>query len=138
MNNPDSFVLTTDYATLKNSQQQLTATITVPSGQVIAGSAYYASFVDVPITASLGLSAGRISSSKNSNRSLVGNAVDMYRSGTESGFPAPYDIYAFLWRVSPNVVRFQVLIQNPYVGNLTGESGSETFTVVFNTFLPPF
>ena len=139
MTKPDTFMLTTDYATLKNSESGLTAQVTVPGSIVIGGAAVYAPFFDIPIKEAMAISTGRISSSKNSNRSLIGNATDSMRFGVVTGIPgALYDVYAFLWRVSPNVVRFQALIQNPYSDPLTTEAGDETFTVVFNTFVPPF
>lgn len=139
MSKPDSFILNTDFATLKNSERGLTAQITVPGSVAVAGSGLYSPFVDIPITQSQAVSTARISSSKNSSRQLVGNATDFIRTGSVLGIPgAFYDLYAFIWRVSPNVVRFQVLIQNPYDDPLVGATGDETFTVYFNTFVPPF
>lgn len=138
MSKPDNFILSTDFATLKNSQSGLTAQITVPGSQSIAASDVFLVYADIPITEPYSIATARISSSKNSNKMLVGNATDFTRIGNIEGEPAIYNVFAFIWRTSSNNVRFQAIIQNPYGYTLTGAAGDEVFNLYFNTFVPPF
>lgn len=138
MPRPEDFILNSDFATLKNSEIGKTAQVTIPGSTSVAGSASVEWHVDVPITESYAISLGRIASSKNSNRDLIGNATVLERSGTSLGNPAFYQIYGFMWRVSPNTVRCTALIQNNQSSTLIGASGDEVLTFYFDTFVPPF
>ena len=138
MSKPESFIMNPDYATLKNSESGKAATVTIPSGVVVPGNGYWADQQDVTISEAQAIVSGRIASSKNSNRSLLGNATDFMRFGSVLGSGALYDVYVFMWRVNPTTVRMQALIQNPYSDNLIGESGAEIFNAAFNTFVAPF
>lgn len=139
MPKPSKFITSTDYATLKNSQTGLTATVTVPSSAVIPAGSYLEWHTDIQIAESCAMVACRISSSKNSSRWLVGNTTDMIRTGSLSGTPTTYDIFVFVWRVSANTMRFQATINNPTYGSpLTCAAGDETFSLYMYTFVPPF
>jgi len=132
----NNYILNTDFATLKNSQAGLTATVTVPGSTVIGASALAEWHVDIPITQTYAMAACRIASSKNSNRSLLGNATYMIRTAT--GGAVTYDVYCYVFRVNSTTVRFQAVIQNPYSLILTGEPGDEVFSLYMYTFVPPF
>ena len=135
--NPQSFIMTTDFATVKNDDYE-PATATLPGSTIIAGNGYYENHADVYIPEASATIKGRIQSNKNSDRWMVCNAISMYRFGTVLGFGALYSVDAFFWRISPNTVRCQILIQNPYSDPLTGVAGDEIFNFFFNSFVAPF
>lgn len=134
MSKPANAILSTQFATLKNSQTGIVATITVPGSAAIGAGASAEWHTDIPITTPYALAACRIASSKNSSRSLFGNATDVIRNGSLG----LYDIYCFVWRLNSTTVRFQALIQNPYGSAMTGEAGNEVFSLYMHTFVPPF
>ena len=136
MSKPNSFTLSSDFATLKNSELGLTATVTVPSASVVSASSYREWHTDITISEPFAIASCRIASSKNSNKYIIGNATDMLRY--TSGGIVSYDIYCFVWRVNSTTVRFQALIQNPYSVSMTCASGDETFSLYMYTFVPPF
>lgn len=137
MSQPEQFILDSDFATLKNDNQG-TAQVTIPSSTSVAGSGSASFSTDLVIGASGAISRVRMSSTKDSNKWRISNAIDYTRIGVNSGSPANYDIFLFVWRPSATVLRCQALIQNPYATTLTGASGAETVTFYVNTFLPPF
>lgn len=133
---PERFILTTDYATLKNDASAILS-VTVPSSVTVAGNGVY--------SISSSASIGQIGASERSQivSSKIGevysaNIVVIYRWGTESGLPAIYDINVDLSRTDANTLTLSATIMNPYSTTLQCESGSETFTAYVATFLPPF
>ena len=138
---PSNFILNSDFATLKNSERGLTATITVTASKFIVANSYWEQHVDIPITEAYAVSTARISSSRNSNRYLSCNYLDMvYMDGyTDSAgdWIVTYNVEAFIFRLSSNVVRFQIYIRNPYGEILVTDGTAETFSLYMNTFVPP-
>lgn len=142
MYNPEKFILSTDFATLKNDADT-TVQVTFPGSQIIAGSvgpagSYAERHVDVNIGAQGAISRIQISSSKDSNIIHPARNVFYTRNGTVLGFSATYTIDAFVYRISPTTMRCSLFVPNPYSDPLTTESGDETMTFEVNTFLPPF
>lgn len=137
MTKPSNFILTTDFPTLKN-QTSATGTATVPGSIVIAGNDWYGLQADAAIGSIGSLSRGRVSSSKNGNIKYVGHRFEFTRTGTVLGSPAPYSVFAFIYRVSPSALRFQIYIPNPYSDPLTTEAGSEDITMYATTFVAPY
>lgn len=142
MYNPDKFILSTDFATLKNDADT-TVQVTFPGSIVIPGSvgpagSYSERHTDVVIGAQGAISRVQISSSKDSN--IIHPARNLYydRSGIVLGISTSYTLSAFVYRISPTTMRCIVLIPNPYSDPLTTASGDETITFHVNTFLPPF
>lgn len=128
-----SFILSSDFATLKNNANgsgsiTVLALITIPTDGI-----YY--YVDVNIGTSGAIARGRIRSSQAANKWLVANAVDYNRTGPNGD---TYSIFAFMWRPSATVLRFQVAIPNPYNAAFTASATAETIDFYANTFLPPF
>jgi hypothetical protein len=134
--------MSSDYATLKNSELGKVATLVVPGNQWPTAGAYFEWHVDIPIAVPYAVATGRISSSTNLNRSLVGNyQVSMHTNGFISSvgtWTAGYTIDVFIWRASSSVVRFQAVLRNPYNEVLVTPAGDETFNLYMNTFVPPF
>lgn len=133
----ESFILTTDFATLKNDALGSTST-TAPGSVVIPPTAYVEYHADLNIGVLGSITRIQISSSKNANAIQVTRSVSGFRIGTSLGFPAPYGISAFVYRLNPTTIRCQVYIPNPYSDPLTTAIGDETFVFYINTFLPPY
>lgn len=131
----ESFIYTSDFATLKNDDNG-TTTVTVPGGVSIAGGAVYTISADLTVGSQLGEARVRIKSSKQGSQFYLG-FFGANRTGTESGFPAPYTLFALVSRISATQVRCTCMIPNPYSGTLTGAAGNETFTFTVNTFISP-
>lgn len=137
MTNPFNFIANTDYATLKNIGSG-SGTIVIPGSVAIAASAYYETHIDITLGQAGAVTRSRIRSNKEGSKWRIGGATDSLRTGINSANPATYDVYAFVWQPSPNVIRFSALIQNPYASPLTGATGNETIDFYTNTFIPPF
>lgn len=141
MTKPTDFILNSEYATLKNSQIGLTASVTVPSGAIVAALGYREWYQDIPIEASYAISSCRISSSKYYDRGLVCNTMNMYwthGSLADGSINMGYDVYCFVRRLNATTVRFAAIITNTYNSVLTCDPFDETFNLVMNTFVPPF
>ena len=130
MTKPESFISTTDYATLKNDGTA-TLTITLPASVAIASSTNYTLTSDVTVGTAGSSDRAQIHSSR-LNKRYVTNLLSIDRSGTD-----PYTILVSLYRTSATNLRAVVDIRNPYGSTLTTESTAETFTFYVNTFLPP-
>jgi len=142
MPKPESFTSSTDFATLKNDARA-SAQVTAPGSQVIpatigVAASYLEYHADLAVGAPGAVMRVQIASSKNSNIIQVTQNTGGVRLGTLLGFPNPYNISAFAYRLSPTTVRCQVYIPNPNSDPLTTAAGDETFTFYINTFLPPF
>lgn len=136
MTKPESFILTTDYATLKNDAKT-TLTITLPGSQnITAGNTLL-----LTATATIGVAGAseraQIYSSKLTYY-WAGNIVSIARDGLVGGSPSSYNTVAELYRSSATQVTAQVSIFNPYAGTLTTEAVDEVFTFAVATFIPPF
>lgn len=137
MTKPALFISTTDFPTLKNDATA-TANGIIAGSLTIAGGSHVTNFGDVTIGTLGSLARGRISSTKNSSDFYLGQIILFDRTGTQGGFPAPYTVAAFMFRIAPTTLRLQIYISNPYAGTLTCEAVDETITFYLNTFVPPF
>lgn len=137
MTTPSQFIATSDYATLKNDNGTST-TVTFPASTVIAGSGSSVVTSDLVIGAAASINRVQISSSKDSNTRYATLSLSFGRTGTSSGSPASYDIFAFVTRISSTTLRCSAYVPNPYGASLTTATGDETFTFYIDTFLPPF
>jgi len=142
MTKPESFILTSDFATLKNDSN-VTVSVTVPSSVVIPGSVtavgQYVEYHQDSTSGKQGaISRIQISSSGDSNRIYPARTVSWERLGTVGGVGGfSYSVFAFTYRVNPTTVRCMAYIMNPYSTPLTTAAG-ETITFYVATFLPPF
>lgn len=130
MTKPESFISTSDYATLKNDGTA-TLTITLPASVGIASSTNYTLTSDVTVGTAGASDRAQIHSSRLGKR-YVTNLLGVSRSGSD-----PYTILVSLYRTSATTLRAMVDIRNPYGGTLTTEATAEVFTFYVNTFLPP-
>jgi hypothetical protein len=139
---PSQFILTTDYATLKNDDADSTS-VTAPGAQVVPAAVgplggYLEYHTDLEVGVQGSITRLQISSSKQSNIVYSTRTLSLDRTGTVLGMPAIYSVVAFTYRVGPTTLRCQVYIQNPNADPLTTEAGNETFTFYVNTFIPPY
>ena len=137
MSKPNNFIFTTDFPTLKGDATVSVARI-VGSSVTVNGNSFLSVYGDVTMGSIGALSRGRISSSKNSSIFYTGNNIAFTRTGTVLGSTTTYTVLAFMYRVSPTVLRFQIYIMNPYSDTLTCEAGADTITFYVNTFTAPY
>lgn len=134
---PESFIMTSDFPTLKNNGTG-DATITIPGSATVPDSGYLEWHTDIIIAGGASIFAARIQSSKNSNKWVRANQLLLNRTGYIPVAYFYYTLVAYAYRLDSTTLRCQVLLQNPYSSILTSEPGTETFNFHFNTFIPPF
>lgn len=130
----ESFILTTDFATLKNDNTK-SIDVVVPASVVIAPGTLYNVSSDLVIGVTGAEQRIKVKSSRIGAKYFAG-MFNVTWEGTTPFGPAIYTAYARAVRVSPTVVRCIVTIPNPYPDPLT-TGISETFTFIVNTFLSP-
>lgn len=135
MSKPERFTLNSDYASLKNDG---ITTLTVTFNHAtIAASTTVVETATAVVGQAGATDRAQIHSSKLGSR-YPGNMLVVFRTGSDGVNPAPYSIYAELFRSSPTVVTASVSVRNPYGVTISTEPGSETFTFYIATFIPPF
>lgn len=142
MTKPSDFILSTDYATLKNDDSDTTSVtapgaVSVPAAVGPVGG-YVEYHQDLTIGTAGAITRLQIESSKNAGVVYAARTLSIDRTGTVGGSPANYSIIAFAYRTAPTTLRCQVYISNPNAGTLTTAAGDETFTFYINTFLAPY
>lgn len=139
MDRPESFILTTDYATLKNdSAAPITLQVTISSGVSIPGNSVYSVAANATVNSNSADIRSIIHSSKNSAYYLVASSTYYMRSGTVLGFPGfECKVYAAISRESATQIRLTAIIKNPYSSPLVFEAGDETITAYITTFISP-
>lgn len=134
----EQFISSSDFATLKNYKNG-SASVVIPASASIGGSSYVEYHQDLTIGIGSSLTRSRIRSSRFGSKWLANKmAIFDTRQGTNSGSPAFYSVYAFIWTPSSTTVRCQVYIPNPYSTTTLTSSTAETIDFYVNTFLPPF
>jgi hypothetical protein len=135
---PSEFIMSTDYATLKNDDTN-TISVTFPSGLILTAGQRYVVTQDLVIGTINASSRVRISSSKISNQYFAGCIAWVDRTGVIAGpTNVPYALRAFITRINPTTVRAVVGMLNPYSEGMATAFGDETFTFEIDTFLSPF
>lgn len=135
MSKQSDFIVSTDFASLKNDAASATTTITVPSATVIPANGVYQNYIDLVIGTPGSVNRGIISSSKEGNEYYSCQVYNVSRVGA-GGYA--YNIFAFFVRTSPTNIRMVVIVPNPYNFTLTGATGVEIFSFKLNTFIAPF
>lgn len=130
---PQQFVVTTDFPTLKNNGVAQ-GTIVIPGSLVIPAGGTADGALDFTVGSIGSLSRGRIASSKNFGDWYTGQGIRFPRNSGGN----LYDVFAFIWRPSAGVTRFQVVIHNPYAFALTTEAGDDTIYFYSNQFVAPY
>lgn len=134
---PEEFILTTDYATLKNDDSG-TFQLAVPGSMVIASGGTFSSSMDVIIGDDSVNTRSQINSSRASTIWVAASQVDFERTGTVLGSPSPYTLFTTINRIGTNTLQLAVAIQNNNIDPLTTQAGDETITFDIRTFLSPF
>ena len=129
---PANFILTTDFPTLKNDSNAQ-GQFNLSGSKVIAANSTFQSYGDIVMGKPGAINRGRIASTKNSDIFYSGQALRFDRNGS-----APYSMMAFMYRVSPTTIRFQIMIVNPYGVTLTTEAGTDIVTMQASTIITPF
>ena len=137
MSTPSNFIANSDFATFKNDDGTV-ATVLFTGSTNVAGNSSSTVTTDITIGEQASVNRIQISSSKDSSLRYSTLSLSYNRTGTVSGSPAPYDIFAIVTRTSATNLRCSVYVPNPYGSTLTTASGNETFTFYIDTFLPPF
>jgi hypothetical protein len=136
MSKPNYFILNSDFPTLKNDGSD-SGDVIIPSAISIPGSSSLSYSFDLTIGVQGSVTRSRVKSTVTDTTWHAGTQREFIRTGTESGFPAIYSLYAFTYRLDATTLRCQVFIPNPYAGILTGAVG-ETISFEVHTFIPPF
>ena len=133
------FIYSSDFPTLKNDNTGDTS-VTVPASFAVAGSGSWESHSGLNIGVQGSIAALRIKVEVNGISAgwVSAQWLPIDTIGVNSGSPAPYSIYAFVWRPSAGVLRFQVFIPNPYGSTLTTDANTTVLTFHAETFIPPF
>jgi hypothetical protein len=135
---PENYIITTDYATIKNDAIG-SMTINLPSSVSIPsrGMATYSSDITIGTVGSSMRSA--IYNSSTNRYQYATQTLYIYTSGAvNGGFAVGYDLYATVFRIDATTVRLGVFIPNPYNSTLTINSLGQTITAELATILPPF
>lgn len=137
MNNSENFILTSDFATLKNDALG-TISVTIPNVTSIPAATVYSWSNEIVIGAVGSSVRAVIYSSKDIRKFYSTTVFFSYMGGTVSGSPTSVDIFCYLHRTSKTTLRLTCFLQNPYGSTMTITGLSQTVTANFATFLPPF
>lgn len=136
----NNFILTTDFATLKNDAitNSLTTSVTFPASVSVGGNSYsqFSSTIDIP--ENVNVIRAQIQSSLNSGISQPTDQVIDVRNGTVSGSSGFFYNDIAYYTTSNNQITCNVLCINPYSSTLITASSPVTYTFNFQIFLPPF
>lgn len=134
---PEKFIQTSDYATLKNDASG-TISITLTSGTVIAGGGT----LTVDATATIGTTSASVRSymvaSNASTKFCIGTSLSFKCNITQLGYTYDYSPVANIERVSGSTVRLYCNIINFSPSDTLTISETVTVTATIRTFLSPF
>lgn len=137
MSRPEAFILTSDFATLKNDDR-VTGSVTL-TPQILDANQIVTVSSDLVVGTIGASSRTRIASSKDGNEFYVCNVLSLTRTGQIAGpTDVLYNVFGFVSRISPTTVRISVSVQNPYAEGMGTAFGDETLTFEISTFLSPF
>lgn len=133
---PNNLIVSSDFATLKNDPLAIPATLTVPGNVFIPGFGVVEWHTDVSAGSTGSSVRCRIRSSKNAGKWSVGTQLQLLR--TSPAGPYPYQVIAYVYVLSPGVLRCGAAILNPYSFTMQTELTNEVIDFSISTFLPPF
>lgn len=137
MNNPQRFILSTDFATLKNSYISDPVIVTLNS-QNISGGRAASSYMDIKIPTNDISLRSSIACNHFSNSWQQSMQVSFTETGKVSGSNASYAVLLFVSTVALDTVRCTILATNPYSSTLTMASGAVVGQFIVSSFVPPF
>lgn len=133
----DSFISSSDFATLKNDIQPVMASVFVPGNVTIPANGYVEWHTDVSAAFSNGsYIRSRNSSTKNGGLWITGLNISYIR--TSSAGPYNYTLLTTVYILSSGIIRCKAAVLNPYSLSMPTELGDETINFVINTLVPPF
>lgn len=135
MSKAESFIATSDFATLKNDDSE-TVSITMPASVVIPAGGSYILNQDISVGLASSEQRIRVRSSLLGSQYYNGLLI-VNRIATTAFGDALYGVYTMVARISPTVVRCSVVVPNGNIDPITTHNQAETFTFVVNTFLSP-
>ena len=137
MSKPESFILNTDYPTIKNDNKG-TVNITVPASITIAANSYWQLKTDFVIGTKGSVIRSTILSSLDNKEYIARNLAE-YRKASS---PANFGYYTLVdvYRKNPTTMTISVYIPNIMYppASFTTSSIPETLTIKLATFLSPF
>jgi hypothetical protein len=131
------FITDSDLPTLKNDGTA-DVSVTVPASYTVPGNGITYFSADVSIGSALAITGVRIASSAEGNVWYRAQTKVMVRGAINSGTGTTIDVCAFVWRVSPTVLRCQIEIPNPYATVTTGAPFTDIISFHINSYVPPF
>ena len=131
MTKPSDFILTTDYATLKNDTDNIVQ-ITVPANVVIPANSFLQFTADITAAQPGAIVQTQVGDSF-MGQVLVGNQVVFHHDTFD-----PYDVFCLVYRPNALTLRCVVYLPNPYGTPTTGINQAVTYTFYVDTYLPPF
>lgn len=131
---PENFIITSDFATLKNDSTAVTASVVIPSAYVVASGASAEWHSDIVAGTKGAAMRARIRSSKYGSRWLAAPQTNYTRTGSLG----TYTLVAYVYLVSAGTLRCSVSLSNPAGSSMTTEAGTETIDFSVSTFIPPF
>lgn len=138
MINPENFILTSDFATLKIDGASQSLTCTIPGSTAIASGGTFQVTSERDVGGANSTFRSRCYGSKDSSSDLVANVRVFRRTGIIGGAPSQYDIKTWISRVSATTIRLTVRIENIYGVAMTTEVGDEDIVYTLTTFKSPF
>lgn len=144
MNNPNNFIVNSDFPTIKNSLsgETATATLTIPPQIWIyddTGQPYWTTSTTVNIGSVGSILRATIKSSRNNKPCIAHNLVEVGRGSSIYGI-TPYYIFIDIYRNSPTTATISIFIPNNIFPptTLVTENITETITVKIKSFKSPF
>lgn len=144
MTNPQDLVLSTElYDTLKNDDVDLSVQVVIPGSVSVSGAGLYIQRTSVTLGSAESIAESRVQTSRDDSVDYIVSSP--YSAGdtvgvngfSRTGSLGAYQIYCSVIHTGSNEVTAQAFIVNPYGSNMTGQSGSETFTFKIRTYKAP-
>lgn len=132
----NSFIESSDFATLRNDDND-SFTVVVPGSVSVAAGAHLTYTNDLEVGTKATSARVKIQSSRAPGDWYI-TSRGFNRTGTLSGSPFGYTLYVNYYRISATKMRAEVSISNPYGSTLVTQSGAETFTFSVRTMILPF
>lgn len=139
MTKPESFIINSDYATLKNDATT-TLSVTIPNSLSLAGVSIYTLTDTVTIGQRGSSIRSRIHSTMRDQWFVANQVTYSYMSGATHPLwgDLNYDIYVTVNRTSSTQLSLIVTILNGYDEPITINGAGQTITAKVATFLPPY
>lgn len=133
----EKFIMSTDFATIKNDSDVNTTTISLAGSRVISAGSVYSQTSDITLGTVNAPMTFYIKHSQN-DKYLVSSPLQYVANGLVSGVSQQYTATVFVYRLNSTTIRMQLSVYNFYSNTLTTESTARTITLYVKTYLTPF